>query len=168
MAIRRINSSRHGQRPFAAVSQSVNPTPVDTVHWFAALIPKYFQVLGRGLTSLVGYFGIFNLTSKPATHFQPEGACQQNATPADFAPLYGILVALTISQRKEDAHERKAAAGGRQLPVRSHRPRRHAEAEGGGTGGAAPGDRRSYLRHPLQSGEESESAYPGTVSESLP
>lgn len=46
-------------------SQGVNPTLVDTVRWFATLIQKYFQALGRGSTSLVGYFGFFN-TRAPA------------------------------------------------------------------------------------------------------
>ena len=46
-------------------SQGVNPTAVDTVHWFANLAQKYFGVFGRGSSSLTGYFGFLN-TRLPA------------------------------------------------------------------------------------------------------
>jgi len=41
-------------------SQGVHPTLTDTVRWFATLTKQYFQTLGRGSTSLVGYWGVFN------------------------------------------------------------------------------------------------------------
>ncbi len=41
-------------------SQGVNPTPVDTVRWFASLIPRYIQALGQRPSFRRGSFGFLN------------------------------------------------------------------------------------------------------------
>jgi hypothetical protein len=46
-------------------SHGVNPTPVDTVRWFARLIPRYIQVLGLGLSFRMGSFGFLNTRLSP-------------------------------------------------------------------------------------------------------
>lgn len=46
-------------------SQGVNPTPVDTVGWFATLVPRYIQVLGQRPSFRRGSFGFLN-TRLPA------------------------------------------------------------------------------------------------------
>ena len=49
-------------------SQGVNPTPVNTVRWFASLIPRYAQALGQRISFRVGSFGFLN--TRLASHLR--------------------------------------------------------------------------------------------------